>query len=61
MRLGPCPGGSWSLGPLWYHQPDPARALLRTGGGDYFVLGDDVLSYRTGYDGGTSGTLRRVR
>ena len=25
------------------------------------VLGDDVLSYRTGYDGGTSGTLRRVR
>lgn len=35
--------------------------VLRTGGGDYFVLGDDVLSYRTGYDGGTSGTLRRVR
>jgi len=37
-----------------------ASCALRPGGGDYFVLGDDVLSYRTGYDGGTSGTLRRV-
>lgn len=33
---------------------------LRTGGGDYFVLGDDVLSYKTGYDGSLHGTLRRV-
>ena len=33
---------------------------LRTGGGDYFDLGDDMLRYRTGYDSGTSGTLRRV-
>lgn len=33
---------------------------LRIGGGDYFVLGDDVLSYKTGYDGGLHGTLQRV-
>lgn len=33
---------------------------LRPQGGDYFTLGDDVLTYQTGYDGGTSGTLRRV-
>ena len=38
-----------------------ASCVLRTGGGDYFVLGADVLTYTTGYDGGTSGTLRRVR
>ena len=37
-----------------------ASCALRAGGGDYFVLGADVLAYRTGYDGGTSGTLRRV-
>ena len=33
---------------------------LRIGGGDYFTLGDDVLSYATGYDGGLRGTLHRV-
>lgn len=37
-----------------------ASCVLRPGGGDYFVLGRDVLSYSTGYDGGTSGSLRRV-
>jgi hypothetical protein len=34
---------------------------LRPQGGDYFVLGDDVLTYQTGYDGSIGGTLRRVR
>jgi hypothetical protein len=34
---------------------------LRIGGGDYFRVGDDVLSYATGYDGGLRGTLYRVR
>ncbi|GAA2115365.1 hypothetical protein [Nocardioides bigeumensis] len=33
---------------------------LRLEGGDYFTLGDDVLSYATGYDGGLRGTLHRV-
>jgi hypothetical protein len=33
---------------------------LRLDGGDYFRVGDDVLSYATGYDGGLSGTLHRV-
>ncbi|GAA2487803.1 hypothetical protein [Terrabacter carboxydivorans] len=32
---------------------------LRTNGGDYFLMGTDVLTYRTGYDAGLSGTLRR--
>jgi hypothetical protein len=41
--------------------PDSSTSCeLRPGGGDYFVLGDDVLSYRTGYDGGTRGVLHRV-
>lgn len=34
---------------------------LRLDGGDYFRVGDDVLSYATGYDGGLRGTLYRVR
>ena len=34
---------------------------LRIDGGDYFRVGDDVLSYATGYDGGLRGTLYRVR
>jgi hypothetical protein len=34
---------------------------LRINGGDYFRVGDDVLSYATGYDGGLRGTLYRVR
>jgi hypothetical protein len=34
---------------------------LRIDGGDYFRIGDDVLSYATGYDGGRRGTLYRVR
>ncbi|CAN7451960.1 hypothetical protein LJR027_002821 [Terrabacter sp. LjRoot27] len=41
--------------------PDSSSSCeLRTGGGDYFVLGDDVLAYRTGYDSGTQGILHRV-
>ena len=34
---------------------------LRIDGGDYFRVGDDVLSYATGYDGGLRGTLYRIR
>ena len=34
---------------------------LRIDGGDYFRVGDDVLSYAAGYDGGLRGTLYRVR
>ena len=43
-----------------FSRDSSASCALRTGGGDYFVLGADVLAYQTGYDGGTSGTLRRV-
>ena len=37
-----------------------SSCTLRLEGGDYFTLGDDVLSYATGYDGGLRGTLHRV-
>ena len=42
------------------YSPDSSTSCELRQGGDYFILGDDVLAYRTGYDGGRSGTLRRV-
>jgi hypothetical protein len=42
------------------YSPDSSPSCELRHGGDYFILGDDVLAYRTGYDGGRSGTLRRV-
>ena len=37
-----------------------ASCRLRPHGGDYFTLGDDFMTYVTGYDGSVSGILRLV-
>jgi hypothetical protein len=37
-----------------------ASCQLRPQGGDYFTLGDDFMTYVTGYDGSVNGTLRLV-
>jgi hypothetical protein len=58
VRIGDGPSFEFATGS--FGDGSSASCELRPGG-DYFVLGDDVLAYRTGYDGSLSGTLRRER
>lgn len=52
-------GREFDLATVDFHEGSSASCELRTGGGDYFTLGRDVLVYAAGYDGSRSGTLRR--
>ncbi|MFZ1411963.1 MAG: hypothetical protein WAS07_10925 [Micropruina sp.] len=53
-------GPQFDLATVDLHDGSSSACELRSGGGDYFTLGRDVLVYATGYDGSRSGRLRRV-
>jgi len=53
-------GPQFDLATVDFREGSSSSCELRTGGGDYFTMGRDVLVYAAGYDGGRSGTLRRV-